>query len=118
MHLTCSCEGLLTYFVFQGYDKVCVHSEGGDMRVREIAGMSVRGGEVGDQANATFVRDMSLALLRPMAEREADQKLLAQYGNNIPPRSCYDCGEPISAKRLQAKPSAVRCTACQEATES
>lgn len=26
---------------------------------------------------------------------------------------CIDCGEPIEPKRIQAKPDAVRCVACQ-----
>jgi hypothetical protein len=30
-------------------------------------------------------------------------------------RECIDCGEPISEKRLAAKPHAVRCVLCQEA---
>lgn len=31
---------------------------------------------------------------------------------------CIDCGEPISEKRLKFYPNALRCIACQEASEA
>lgn len=32
-------------------------------------------------------------------------------------RDCIECGEPIAPKRLAAKPNALRCVVCQEATD-
>jgi DnaK suppressor protein len=53
---------------------------------------------------------------RDLEEYRAGQAALARldaghYG------ACIDCGEPISAPRLQAQPFAIRCIACQERRE-
>jgi len=72
--------------------------------------------EVGDQVDQAFVMT-SVEMERGLIDRytwELEQiatvrERLAsgQFGQ------CIDCGEPIGAARLQAQPTAVRCTDCQ-----
>lgn len=42
------------------------------------------------------------------------QDLLLSEKSGVPKGTCMDCKEPISAKRLEALPYAVRCVHCQE----
>jgi DnaK suppressor protein len=50
------------------------------------------------------------------AERMAVEAALARIASGIYGQ-CIDCGEAISATRLQASPEAARCIRCQEAAE-
>ncbi|HTS21760.1 MAG TPA: TraR/DksA family transcriptional regulator [Casimicrobiaceae bacterium] len=72
--------------------------------------------EVGDQVDQAFVMT-SVEMERGLIDRytrELDQiaavrERLASGVLGV----CLDCGEPIGAARLQAQPTAVRCTDCQ-----
>ncbi|MEX0732858.1 MAG: TraR/DksA C4-type zinc finger protein [Aquisalimonadaceae bacterium] len=44
----------------------------------------------------------------------ARQRALMQPATPSPDGNCIDCGDPIPAGRLAAKPDAARCTECQE----
>ncbi len=72
--------------------------------------------EVGDQVDQAFV----------MASVEMERGLIDRYTQELERIAavrerlasgvfgiCIDCGEPIGAARLQAQPTAVRCTDCQ-----
>jgi RNA polymerase-binding protein DksA len=72
--------------------------------------------EVGDQVDQAFVMT-SVEMERGLIDRytqelqqiAAVRERLASGVFGI----CVDCGEPIGAARLQAQPTAVRCTDCQ-----
>jgi RNA polymerase-binding protein DksA len=72
--------------------------------------------DVGDQVDQAFV----------MTSVEMERGLIDRYNQELQQISavrerlaggvfgmCLDCGEPIGAARLQAQPTAVRCTDCQ-----
>jgi RNA polymerase-binding protein DksA len=72
--------------------------------------------EVGDQVDQAFV----------MTSVEMERGLIDRYTQELGQIAtvrerltagvfgiCVDCGEPIGAARLQAQPTAVRCTDCQ-----
>ena len=72
--------------------------------------------EVGDQVDQAFV----------MTSVEMERGLIDRYRQELEQIAavrerlaggvfgvCVDCGEPIGAARLQAQPTAVRCTDCQ-----
>ena len=72
--------------------------------------------EVGDQVDQAFV----------MSSVEMERGLIDRYNEELEQIAavrerlargvfgeCVDCGEPIGAARLQAQPTAVRCTDCQ-----
>jgi RNA polymerase-binding transcription factor DksA len=82
------------------------HAEDGTMRLP-----THRGEADDDVTSATDAVDMAQTL-RDASELERIDAALArlpsaQFG------VCVDCGEDIGVKRLQAEPTAVRCTACQ-----
>ena len=72
--------------------------------------------DVGDQVDQAFV----------MTSVEMERGLIDRYNHELQQIAavrerlaggvfgmCLDCGEPIGAARLQAQPTAVRCTDCQ-----
>jgi RNA polymerase-binding protein DksA len=72
--------------------------------------------DVGDQVDQAFV----------MTSVEMERGLIDRYNQELQQIAavrerlaggvfgiCLDCGEPIGAARLQAQPTAVRCTDCQ-----
>jgi RNA polymerase-binding protein DksA len=72
--------------------------------------------DVGDQVDQAFVMtsvEMERGLIdrynRELLQIAAVRERLASGVFGI----CVDCGEPIGAARLQAQPTAVRCTDCQ-----
>lgn len=74
-------------------------------------------GDMGDEAAASLLRDISEAeILRDIGEvrdiAAAEQRLAdGRYG------LCIDCGEPVAYERLKAYPSAKRCMPCQQHRE-
>jgi RNA polymerase-binding transcription factor DksA len=74
-------------------------------------------GDMGDEAAASLLRDISEAeVLRDIGEvrdiAAAEQRMAdGQYG------LCIDCGEPVAFERLKAYPSAKRCVPCQQHRE-
>jgi RNA polymerase-binding protein DksA len=78
--------------------------------------LSQLGAEVGDQVDQAFVMT-SVEMERGLIDRytqelvriAAVRERLASGVFGI----CVDCGEPIGAARLQAQPTAMRCTDCQ-----
>ena len=91
-----------------------------DVRARIREGRAERtseGGDSVDHSDADVQEELGLALLQMRAETLAriDEALVrldaGQYG------SCFDCGEEISAQRLQALPFAVRCRDCEDKRE-
>jgi DnaK suppressor protein len=74
-------------------------------------------GDMGDEAAASLLRDISEAeVLRDIGEVRdivaAEQRITdGHYG------LCIDCGEPVSYERLKAYPSAKRCMPCQQHRE-
>ena len=72
--------------------------------------------DVGDQVDQAFVMtsvEMERGLIdrynRELQQIAAVRERLASGVFGM----CLDCGEPIGAARLQAQPTAVRCTDCQ-----
>jgi len=72
--------------------------------------------EVGDQVDQAFVMtsvEMERGLIdRYTEELEQIAAVRERLANGVFGQ-CLDCGEPIGAARLQAQPTAVRCTDCQ-----
>jgi len=74
-------------------------------------------GDMGDEATASLLRDISEAeVLRDIGEVRdivaAEQRITdGRYG------LCIDCGEPVAYERLKAYPSAKRCMPCQQHRE-
>lgn len=74
-------------------------------------------GDMGDEAAASLLRDISEAeVLRDIGEVRdivaAEQRITdGRYG------LCIDCGEPVAYERLKAYPSAKRCMPCQQHRE-
>ena len=74
-------------------------------------------GDMGDEAAASLLRDISEAeVLRDIGEVRdivaAEQRVVdGRYG------LCIDCGEPVAYERLKAYPSAKRCMPCQQHRE-
>lgn len=74
-------------------------------------------GDMGDEAAASLMRDISEAeVLRDIGEVRdivaAEQRIAdGRYG------LCIDCGEPVAYERLKAYPSAKRCMPCQQHRE-
>ncbi|HUH95478.1 MAG TPA: TraR/DksA family transcriptional regulator [Casimicrobiaceae bacterium] len=72
--------------------------------------------EVGDQVDQAFVItsvEMERGLIdRYTQELERIAAVRERLANGVF-GVCVDCGEPIGAARLQAQPTAVRCTDCQ-----
>jgi RNA polymerase-binding transcription factor DksA len=75
------------------------------------------GGDAGDEAAASLLRDVNEAeVVRDVGELRdiaaAEARLAAgRYG------ICIDCGTAIGFKRLDAYPTAKRCIACQQRRE-
>ncbi len=66
-----------------------------------------------DEVNVGLACDaavMSPAQIHELAQA-AERVLQGSYGQ------CADCDEPIPLARLQAKPQAIRCVACQRRAE-
>lgn len=74
-------------------------------------------GDMGDEAAASLLRDISEAeVLRDIGEvrdiAAAEQRIAdGRYGQ------CIDCGEAVAYERLKAYPSAKRCMPCQQHRE-
>lgn len=74
-------------------------------------------GDMGDEAVASLLRDISEAeVMRDIGEvrdiSAAEQRMAGgQYG------ICIDCGKPVVYERLKAYPSAKRCMVCQQRRE-
>jgi DnaK suppressor protein len=72
--------------------------------------------EVGDQVDQAFVMT-SVEMERGLIDRYTQElQRIAAVRERLASGvfgMCVDCGEPIGAARLQAQPTAVRCTDCQ-----
>jgi RNA polymerase-binding transcription factor len=72
--------------------------------------------DVGDQVDQAFVMT-SVEMERGLIDRYTEQLgQIAAVRERLASGvfgQCADCGEPIGAARLQAQPTAVRCTDCQ-----
>ena len=72
--------------------------------------------DVGDQVDQAFVMT-SVEMERGLIDRHNQELLqIAAVRERLASGVfgiCVDCGEPIGAARLQAQPTAVRCTDCQ-----
>jgi len=72
--------------------------------------------EVGDQVDQAFVMT-SVEMERGLIDRYTQElERIAAVRERLASGvfgMCADCGEPIGAARLQAQPTAVRCTECQ-----
>jgi DnaK suppressor protein len=72
--------------------------------------------DVGDQVDQAFVMT-SVEMERGLIDRyNQELKEIAAVRERLAAGVfglCLDCGEPIGAARLQAQPTAVRCTDCQ-----
>jgi len=72
--------------------------------------------EVGDQVDQAFVMT-SVEMERGLIDRYTQElERIAAVRERLAGGvfgMCVDCGEPIGAARLQAQPTAVRCTDCQ-----
>jgi DnaK suppressor protein len=72
--------------------------------------------EVGDQVDQAFVMT-SVEMERGLIDRYTEElEKIAAVRERLAGGvfgQCIDCGEPIGAARLQAQPTAVRCTDCQ-----
>jgi DnaK suppressor protein len=72
--------------------------------------------EVGDQVDQAFVMT-SVEMERGLIDRYTEElEQIAAVRERLASGvfgQCLDCGEPIGALRLQAQPTAVRCTDCQ-----
>ena len=72
--------------------------------------------EVGDQVDQAFVMS-SVEMERGLIDRYTEElEQIAAVRERLASGvfgQCLDCGEPIGAARLQAQPTAVRCTDCQ-----
>lgn len=73
--------------------------------------------DVGDAAVSQLEQEFDIALAELAAQelRQVDRALERLEGGDY--GFCLDCGEPISGKRLQALPFAVRCRECEERQE-
>jgi RNA polymerase-binding transcription factor DksA len=86
---------------------------------REMTGeLSIVGQHPADVADFTYQREMQ-ETTRQMLDRETEQVQAAmrarqtgQYG------TCQECGRQIPAERLEARPEAARCVACQARAEN
>ena len=72
--------------------------------------------EVGDQVDQAFVMT-SVEMERGLIDRYTQElgriaAVRERFASGVF-GMCVDCGEPIGAARLQAQPTAVRCTDCQ-----
>lgn len=55
---------------------------------------------------------------RILAAARARNRQARSEGQPLPDgRACLDCGDPIDARRLAARPTARRCTPCQRTAE-
>ncbi len=87
-----------------------VRSESSSGKMNEVL-------DSGESSEADIQEDIEFALIQMKAEtlskiNEALARLEeGAYGN------CFECGEPISERRLRAMPFAVRCKDCEEARE-
>ena len=81
---------------------------------REMSGeLSMVGQHPADVADMTFQREMQETTQR-IFEREAAQVEHAQRAvANGTYGQCQDCGKPIPAARLEARPEATLCIECQ-----
>ena len=67
----------------------------------------------GDQSTADLLADMNLAIIdRHINEIRAVERALLRIGSGTY-GICVGCDEPIGAARLQAQPTATRCSRCQ-----
>ncbi len=67
----------------------------------------------GDQSTADLLADLNLAVIdRHINEIRAVERALLRIGSGAY-GICVDCDEPIGAARLQAQPTATRCSRCQ-----
>jgi DnaK suppressor protein len=88
-----------------------------DVRAEGASGIIHTGADAGETSGADIQDDIEFALIQMKAEtlHKIDEALArleeGAYGN------CFECGEPISPKRLRALPFAVRCKDCEEARE-
>ncbi|MBI2755663.1 MAG: TraR/DksA C4-type zinc finger protein [Chloroflexi bacterium] len=89
---------------------------GGDQR--EVTGeLSTADQHPADVADFTFQRELQLTT-GAIADREAQQAQDAlKRGEQGRYGICAECGRPISAERLEARPSATLCMECQAMQE-
>lgn len=78
---------------------------------------SVRKGDLVDQALFAQEQDLAVRIAQVHAQ-ERQEKSTPQLRGVDGTVFCKDCGDGISAKRLEAKPHALRCKDCQEAVET
>jgi RNA polymerase-binding transcription factor len=82
----------------------------------ENEALSQLNAEVGDQVDQAFVIS-SVEMERGLIDRYTEElEQIAAVRERLASGvfgQCLDCGEPIGAPRLQAQPTAVRCTDCQ-----
>ena len=110
-HLT-TLRGLLTYRLH-------------DLRTEVHAAALARAaqdasGEVTDRKDAAaqaMVSDVSDAEDRLHLAEVAEIERALHRMDNATYGDCVDCGEPIPLARLRVQPAALRCTACQAASE-
>lgn len=90
-----------------------------DAELAELYSQKVTGEvqDIGDQASSSSLETLKISLQD--AEIEEYNRILkalemiedGTYG------TCFDCGQPISEKRLKLYPNATRCLLCQEQLE-
>jgi DnaK suppressor protein len=86
---------------------------------RELTGeLSIVGQHPADVADFTYQRELQ-ETTRQLIERETEQveaamraRQTGRYG------TCQECGQPIPAERLAARPEATLCVECQRRLES
>jgi DnaK suppressor protein len=66
-----------------------------------------------DRAKELEMRERQAALERTLAEGRETERPLVIGGV----RCCIECGDPIPAARLAARPQSVRCTDCKQERE-
>lgn len=69
--------------------------------------------DVVDRAQEREALNLDLALVRRSEAATARESPFEIEGKRV----CLDCFEPLTKKRLKAKPDAVRCVECQEMKE-
>jgi DnaK suppressor protein len=94
-----------------------IHAQRGGAVGRAEAAAARKEQASGDWAQDDTEQDLSIAMdERETAELEAIEQALQRVADGSY-GLCLDCGVGIPTARLHANPTAMRCVACQEATE-